>query len=92
MYVAKNMFGENTKIWLATMTTIIVSLQKLTLKKNYVLKSTNKKHGVKKNCSKRKFKYREWKTKGNKEVSRSSYANREVKENKVLKVIKHVSL
>lgn len=30
------------------MTTIIVSLEKLTLKKNYVLKSTNKKHGVKK--------------------------------------------
>ena len=41
------------------MTTIIVSLEKLTLKKNYVLKSTNKKHGVKKNCSKQKFKYRE---------------------------------
>ena len=52
----------------------------------------NKKHGVKKNCSKQKFKYREWKTKGNKEASRSSYANREVKWNKILKVIKHVSL
>lgn len=32
------------------MTTIIVSLQKLTLKKNYVLKTTNKKHGVKKSA------------------------------------------
>lgn len=48
----------------------------------------NKLHVVNKNVNTEHERQKE----GNKQVSLNSYANREVKQNKILKVIKHVSL
>lgn len=75
------------------MTTIrkLYSKKKILLWKIAIL---NKKHGVKKQTAVNKNvnTEHERQKEGNKQVSLNSYANREVKQNKILKVIKHVSL
>lgn len=75
------------------MTTIrkLYSKKKILLWKITIL---NKKHGIKKQTVVNKNVNTEHKRQkeSNKQVSLNSYANREVKQNKILKVIKHVSL